>query len=95
LALICFFTEKIGEGASIYALCQYDFIVLFPVHPQTTAKYRRTFTPSRAKDDPTDAYILLEVLLQHRDKLTAWQPGSSQIRELQKLGEWRRKFVDD
>ncbi len=61
------------QGALIYALCQYDFIVLFPVNPQTVAKYRRAFTPSRAKDDPTDAYILLELLLKHRDKLTAWQ----------------------
>ncbi|WP_225931360.1 IS110 family transposase [Leptolyngbya sp. 7M] len=83
------------QGALIYALCQYDFIVLYPVNPQTVAKYRRAFTPSRAKDDPTDACILLELLLKHRDKLTAWQPGSSQIRELQKLVEWRRKFVDD
>ncbi len=26
------------QGALIYALCQYDFIVLFPVNPQTVAK---------------------------------------------------------
>ena len=83
------------QGALLYALCQYDFIVLFPVNPQTVAKYRRAFTPSRAKDDPTDACILLELLLKHQDKLTAWTPGSPQFRELQKLVEWRRKFVDD
>ncbi len=83
------------QGALIYALCQYDFIVLFPVNPQTVAKYRRAFTPSRAKDDPTDACILLELLLKHQDKLTAWTPASPQMRELHKLVEWRRKFVDD
>lgn len=83
------------QGALIYALCQYDFIVLFPVNPQTVAKYRRAFTPSRAKDDPTDACILLELLLKHQDKPTAWTPASPQMRELHKLVEWRRKFVDD
>ncbi|NJO81135.1 MAG: IS110 family transposase, partial [Cyanobacteria bacterium RM1_2_2] len=77
------------QGALIYALCQYDFIVLFPVNPQTVAKYRRAFTPSRAKDDLTDACILLELLVKHRDKLTAWTPSSPQMRELQKLVEWR------
>lgn len=83
------------QGALINALCQYDLIVLYPLNPQTVAKYRRAFTPSRAKADPTDACILLELLLKHRDKLTAWQPGSSQIRELQKLVEWRCQFDDD
>ncbi len=83
------------QGALISALCQYDFIVLFPVTPQTVAKYRRAFTPSRAKDDPTDACIVLELLCKHRDKLTAWTPSSPQMRELQKLVEWRRKFVED
>jgi hypothetical protein len=52
------------RGALIHALCQYDFIVLFPVNPQMVEKYRRAFTPSRAKDDPTDACILLELLPQ-------------------------------
>lgn len=59
------------------------------------AKYRRAFTPSHAKDDPTDACILLEWLLKHQDKLTAWTPASPQMRELHKLVEWRRKFVND
>lgn len=40
------------KGPLIYALRKYDFLVLFPVNPQTLAKYRRTFTTSRAKDDP-------------------------------------------
>src|SRR6266567_8571871 len=39
----------------IHALMGYDFVVLFPINPVTLARYREAFTPSRAKDDPTDA----------------------------------------
>ena len=42
------------RGPVIYALCKYEFLVLYPVNPQTVAKYRQAFAPSRAKDDPTD-----------------------------------------
>src|SRR5438445_13899462 len=38
----------------IHGLMGYDFIVLFPINPMTLARYREAFTPSRAKDDPTD-----------------------------------------
>lgn len=37
-------------GPLIYGLCKYDFLVLFPVNPQTVAKYRQAFGPSRAKN---------------------------------------------
>jgi transposase len=81
------------RGPLIYALCKYDFFVLFPVNPQTVAKYRQAFAPSRAKDDPTDALVLVELLLKHRDKLQPWVPASVEVRKLQQLVEWRRKLV--
>jgi transposase len=81
------------RGPLIYALCKYDFLVLFPVNPQTVAKYRQAFAPSRAKDDPTDALVLVELLLKHRDKLQPWYPASAEVRKLQQLVEWRRKLV--
>jgi len=46
---------EIDKGPLVYALQKYHFLVLFPVNPATLAKYRQAFTPSRAKDDPTDA----------------------------------------
>jgi len=67
--------------------------VLYPVNPQTVAKYRQAFAPSRAKSDPTDALILVELLLKHSDKLKAWQPGSANLRSLQQLVENRRMLV--
>jgi transposase len=81
------------RGPLIYALCKYEFFVLHPVNPQTVAKYRQAFAPSRAKADPTDAQILVELLLKHRDKLNAWKPGSAQLRALQQLVENRRMLV--
>lgn len=89
---ICIETSR---GALVYALQKYDFIVLFPINPATLAKYRQAFKPSRAKDDPTDAQIALEILLGHRDKLKALQPQSPAVRELAMLLEERRQVVDD
>jgi len=83
------------RGPLIYALCKYDFLVLYPVNPRTVAKYRQAFKPSRAKDDPTDAALLMELLRKHRDHLQVWQPHSQQIRTLAQLVESRRTLVED
>jgi len=58
----------------IHGLMGYDFIVLFPINPMTLARYREAFTPSRSKDDPTDADFLCELVALHREQLKAWQP---------------------
>jgi transposase len=81
------------RGPLIYALCKYKFLVLYPVNTILVAKYRQAFAPSRAKADPTDAHILVELLLKHRDKLKSWLPGSSLMRSLQQLVENRRMLV--
>ena len=81
------------RGPLIYALCKYDFLAIHPVNPHTVAQYRQAFAPSRAKADPTDARILVELLLKHPDQLQAWQPSSAQLRSLQQLVENRRMLV--
>jgi transposase len=81
------------RGPLIYALCKYEFLVLYPIHAQTVAQYRKAFAPSRAKSDPGDAQLLVELLLKHNDKLQAWQPGSATLRSLQQLVENRRMLV--
>ena len=48
-----------SRGPLIYALLKYDFLTLYPVNPKTLAKFREAFTPSRAKNDPTDAEFLV------------------------------------
>src|SRR4051812_31467086 len=49
-----------SRGPLLFALLQYEFLVLFPVHPSTLASYRQAFSPSRAKDDPSDAEYAAE-----------------------------------
>src|SRR5215510_8960264 len=86
---------ELTKGPIVSALRNYDFLVLFPVHPLTVATYREAFTPSRAKDDPTDAELQVEILLKHRDKLTPLRPQSPPMRALAQLVEHRRRLVGD
>ena len=83
-----------SRGAVVHALMGYDFLVLFPVNPKTLAKYREAFSPSGAKDDPTDADLLLELVTLHRDKLRAWVPDDELTRAITLLVEYRRQLVD-
>jgi transposase len=59
------------------------------------ARYREAFTPSRAKDDPSDAELQLELLLTHRDKLQPLNPQSPTMRALEQLVAHRRRVVGD
>jgi len=74
---------ELNKGPIVSALGKYDFLVLFPVNPLTLARYREAFTPSHAKDDPSDAELQLELLLTHRDKLKPLNPQSTAIRALE------------
>jgi transposase len=84
-----------SRGPLIYALLKYDFLVLYPINPKTLARFREAFTPSRAKDDPRDAEYLVELLIHHRDRLTAWTPDDERTRTLQLLVEYCRRLVSD
>ena len=86
---------ELAKGPLVSALLKYDFIVIYPVNPESLARYRQAWTPSRAKDDPTDALLALEVLRIHRDKLTPLVPQSAPMRALQQLVEDRRRLVGD
>src|SRR6266705_6389078 len=86
---------ELNKGPLVFALCKYDFLILFPLNPLTLARYREAFTPSRAKDDPTDAELQLELLLTHRDKLHPLTPQSATMRALTQLVEHRRRIVGD
>ncbi|MFT6046883.1 MAG: hypothetical protein ACI9WC_002594 [Arenicella sp.] len=62
---------ELSKGPIVYALQKYDFFVLFPINPSTLAKYRQTFSPSGAKDDPTDAEFALDLILRHPVRIFA------------------------
>jgi Transposase len=84
-----------NKGPLIHALMKYSMFVLFPINPQSLAKYRQAFTLSRAKDDPTDAALALEILCKHRDQLRSLRPGDPHTRALAQATEYRRCLVDD
>lgn len=86
---------ELSRGPLIYALLQHaDFLVLYPVNPKSLKRFRETFAPSGAKDDPKDAELALELLAKHRDRLKPWKPDTPETRALQRLVEARRGAVD-
>jgi transposase len=91
IAVVC----ELQKGPLIYALTKYDHLTLFTVNPSTVAKYRKAFTPSGAKDDPSDALIEVEILSLHMDKLSVIEPESVAMRTLAQLVEYRRSLVQD
>ena len=86
---------ELSKGPIVSALQKYDFIDIFPVNPSTLAKYREAFQPSRAKDDPTDAELALDMLLRHPEHFKVLKPQSAQMRALATLVEQRRSLADD
>src|SRR6266545_588023 len=83
-----------SRGAVIHALLQYAWLMIYPINPVTSARYRRAFTPSGASDDLPDARVLLELVRDHAAKLRPLQPQDEQTVKLSGLVEVRRDFVD-
>lgn len=86
---------ELKVGPVVYALMKYSFITLFPIPPNALAKYRKVFTQSGAKDDPTDAFLQLDYLLKHPESLRPLLPEDPKTRILQRLVEDRRDLVDE
>jgi len=86
---------ELSKGPIISALQKYDCFVIFPINPLTLAKYRVAFTPSRAKDDPTDAELALNMLRRYPERFKALKPQSIEMRTLASLVEKRRHLVHD
>ena len=60
-----------------------------------SANLRKALYPSGAKDDPRAADLLVDLLLQHRDKLRRLSPDSEATRRVQNLVEERRHLVEE
>lgn len=86
---------ELSKGPIVAALQKYDFFVLYPVNPSSLVSYRRTFTPSGAKDDPTDAEYVLDLLLRHPEHFQPLEPQSVEMRALMTLVEQRRRLMND
>lgn len=83
-----------SRGAVIAVLRQYPWLEIYPLNPVTSARYRRAFKPSGAKDDLPDALVCLELARDHAAKLRPLQVQDSQTLKLTGLVEVRRDLVD-
>ena len=81
-------------GPVVYALMGYPEIDLYPINPACFADYRKSFHNSGAKDDPTDAALLLDRLIRHPDTLKMFRPDKPETRLVAALCQYRRKAVD-
>jgi transposase len=81
------------RGAVIHFLLGLDSVHIFPIHPKSLKSYRDALHPSGAKDDPTDAELLLQFLTLHQYRMKPWIPDEPEIRLLLRLVEFRRKIV--
>jgi transposase len=86
---------ELSKGPIVSVLQKYDFFVLYPIDPSTLAYHRKTFTPSGAKDDPTDAECALKLLLTHSEHFKQLRPQSIEMRTLMVLVEHRRKLMHE
>jgi transposase len=82
------------KGPLIHALSKYEHLVLFPINPQMLSRLRKAFAPSGAKDDPSDAALAVDLLLQHGERLRPWVPEDPRTRQLQALVQGRRRLVE-
>ena len=86
---------ELSKGPIVYALQKFDFVTIHPVNTSMLAQYRKAFSPSGAKDDPTDAEIALDLMLRYPNKIKALKMESESVRKLTYLVEQRRKLVED
>jgi transposase len=86
---------ELSKGPIVSALQKHDFIDIFPVNPSSLAKYREAFQPSKAKDDPTDAELAVDMLLRHPEHFKVLKPQSAEMRALATMVEQRRCLVGE
>jgi transposase len=91
---ICIALEQ-KKGALIFALLKYDFLTLYPINPESLANYRKTWAVSGAKDDPSDALLLVDILSTHQERFSPLHLEREETRLLQRLTEQRVKLVHD
>jgi hypothetical protein len=83
-----------GRNAVVHALAVYPWFTVYPVHPATSERFRKAFTPWGARSDLPDAEVLPTILDQHRSQLRAMNMNTPQTRDLAALTEIRRCAVD-
>jgi transposase len=84
-----------SRGSLVFMLGKYEQLHIYPIHPRSAAQFRAALFPSGAKDDPSDAELLLDLVVHHRARLRPLKPDTEQTRLVQHLVEGRRKLVNE
>ncbi|WP_420804415.1 IS110 family transposase, partial [Yersinia ruckeri] len=86
---------ELKKGPVVYALQKYPFVTVFPVHSLSLARYRQTFWPSGAKDDPQDADFVIHYIDLWSHAVIGWSMSARMTAQLAcdalKMALWRRK----
>lgn len=86
---------ELYKGPIFYALQKSKFVTIHLVNPSMLAQYRKAFSPSGAKDDPTDAELALDLMLNYPKKIKALKMENQPVRKLGYLVEQCRRLVGD
>lgn len=86
---------ELRKGPVVHALSKYEHLVLFMVSPGVVAAFRKALRPSGAKDDPSDAALILDILEKHPEQLRRIDPDDPRTRQLVTLVEARRDLVGE
>jgi hypothetical protein len=54
-----------SRGPLVFMLGKYEQLHIYPIRPRAAAQFRAALFPSGAKDDPSDAELLLDLLVHH------------------------------
>lgn len=87
-------TLEAGKNAVVHALLGHPWLTLYPIHTAASENFRKALVPSGAKDDVSDARVLLRLLIQHRDTLRSFTPDDPATQRLEALVQLRRGLVD-
>jgi transposase len=77
-----------------HTLMWHSFVDLVEFNTDTLDHFRETFTPSGAKNDPTDARLQVELVLTHPTQFDIVKPNKESTRNLNNLARKRRNLVD-
>ncbi len=84
-----------SRGSVCTALLEFaDVLDLYPVNPLSVHLFRKTWHPAGAKNDPSDARLICEILRTHPERIRPLRPLDPGTQALKLLNEERRKLVD-
>lgn len=92
-ATFCVAIEQ-SKGPLINILLDFPDVQIYPINPAALANYRKAFAHGGGKNDPSDAQLLFQYLVNYRDQLRPLRSDDPLTKELTSLAEDRRRLVD-